>query len=126
MSEQPVTSAAPGPVGWISELLTRLPTHTFMAGLFVYFLLYVIPNREQFFYDQINQQREVFAAARKEDDERAKLLLLDAHAQCNAAIDAAFSTGKDQRMINTQLLEENQQLLKDLYTFVEKQCARTP
>ena len=97
-----------------------------MAGLFVYFILYVIPGREAWFYEQITEQRSVFAAARKEDDERTKHLLLDAHAQCNAAIDAAFSTAKDQRMMNTQLLEENQQLLKDLYTFVEKTCTRSP
>ena len=111
VSEQSVT---PTPVTWISELLTRLPSHSLLAALFVYYILYVIPGREAWFWEQIEAQRSAFADTRKENEARTTMLLKDAHEQCNAAIETALSTGKDQRQINTQLIEKNQELLKNL------------
>ena len=121
MGEQSVT---PTPVTWISELLVRLPSHSLLAALFIYYILYIIPSRESWFYEQITAQRAAFATVRKEDEERTKLLLVDAHQQCNAAIATALSTAAQQRTEATQILEEQEELIKGLYILVEKTCTR--
>jgi hypothetical protein len=47
---------------WLAELAQRIPAHSFMAGLFVYFLLVVFPEREAWYWAQLEKQRQIVLA----------------------------------------------------------------
>ena len=122
MGEQPVIPAAPAAFSWLTELVTRVPSHSLLALLFIYFLLVRDPEREAAFLQQDTEQRTGFATVLKSAQERADEQLSTARARCNEAILNATKMGD----VNRQLIEENQELVKGLYSLIEKTCTRSP
>ena len=119
---EPVIPAAPATFSWLTELVTRVPSHSLLALLFIYFLLVRDPEREKQFLQQDTEQRAGFAAVLKSAQDRADAQLSTARERCNEAIANAAKMGGE----NQQLLEENQTLLKDLYSYIDKTCGRVP
>ncbi len=63
-----MTTAAPhAQFSWLAELAQRIPAHSFMAGLFVYFLLVVFPEREAWYWSQLEKQRQITVTLHNED-----------------------------------------------------------
>lgn len=87
---------------WIAELLQRVPAHSFMAGLFVYFILSVIPAKEAWYWSQIEKQREQFFEARGAYELRKEAQLKIVEDQCYDNIKGVTTIGQS----NHKLLEE--------------------
>ena len=118
-SPSPSVDPASGGFSWVTELLQRVPAHSLMAGLFVYFILYIIPQKEAWYWGQLEKERTQFLAVRQAYEERKDEQIRNIEQLCYGAIQQDYSLSKN----NEQRLIELHQLVTEQSDFVRQQCS---
>ena len=105
MPDSPPPAVMPTVLTWTSQLLDRMPSHTVMAALFLYFVLSVIPASETRHASALAAQRADFLATYTAFEERRNQDLKSVEDRCYAAIAADAAIAEENRRLNQRVLE---------------------
>lgn len=95
----------------VNELLQRAPAHSFLTGLFVYLLLFIVPEKEAWYWQQIEKQRKEFFEARESFENRKDAQLKEVEGLCHQSI-----------LNVSRMTTENQRELAELRDLIMEKC----
>jgi len=101
---------------WVAEIMQRVPAYTFMAGLFVYWILVVSPKREAWWWEQMQTHERDQAATAQVLLGRQEAALRELEIKCyNQIADNRMMTIENRKTItdNYNLLMAQQAILND-------------
>lgn len=118
MAESPITPNAnnmnpqSAPFSWVTEFLQRAPAHSVMAGLFLYCFFSVIPEKEAWYWGQLEKQRQEFFESRKIYEDRKETQIKELEKQCYAAISGVAAIG-----------DKNNHVLGEIKEIITQKCS---
>ena len=100
--ERPV----PQTYSWVADLMSKIPAYTFMAGMFVYWVLVVSPAREAWWWEQLQEHEQKQAEARTLILGRQDIAIKEIETNCYGVI-----------ADNRRMTIENKKIITDMHAF---------